>query len=422
MFSSCALSRACLFHRCLLSQYGGFAAFRYRDFTAFYIARTFNALAVRMVDVAIGWLIYQMTGSAFALGLVGLCIFVPNILLALPAGQIADMYDRKHVLVACNILSASAAIGLFVASVSGHLSVPLLYAVIVIFGIARAFSGASSQAIVPSLVPPQHLGNAIALSSAAYQTATIGGPAIGGLLFAFGGTFVFGATAFCFCTGLVGYLILRRRGVTDRPDKFSLAYMTAGLSFIFSKPILLGAITLDLFAVLLGGATALLPIFAADIFLVDPFGLGLLRSAPAVGALVMSIALAHYPLRRRAGLRLFQTVALFGIATIGFGLSTNFYVALGFLFVLGAADMISVFIRSSLIQIETPDEMRGRVAAVNMVFVGASNELGEFESGAVAALIGPVPAVVAGGLGTILVAVICARRFPQLYRRDALTG
>ena len=196
--------------------------------------------------------------------------------------------------------------------------------------------------------------------------------------------------------------------------------MTAGLRFIFSKPIILGAITLDLFAVLLGGATALLPIFAADIFLVDPFGLGLLRSAPAVGAFTMSLVLAHYPLRSKAGLRLFQVVAVFGLATIGFGLSTNFYVALGFLLVLGASDMVSVFIRSTLIQIETPDEMRGRVSAVNMLFIGASNELGEFESGTLAAFVGPVKSVVIGGIGTILVAIICARKFPELYRRDAL--
>jgi hypothetical protein len=206
----------------------------------------------------------------------------------------------------------------------------------------------------------------------------------------------------------------------NAPEKVTIEYMTAGLRFIFSKPIVLGAITLDLFAVLLGGATALLPIFAADIFLVDPFGLGLLRSAPAVGAFTMSLVLAHYPLRSKAGLRLFQVVVLFGLATIGFGLSTNFYVALGFLLVLGASDMVSVFIRFSLIQMETPDEMRGRVSAVNMLFIGASNELGEFESGTLAAFVGPVKSVVIGGIGTILVAILCARKFPELYRRDQL--
>ena len=403
-----------------MAQHGGFAAFRHRDFTAFYLGRTFNALAIQMIDVAIGWTVYKLTDSAFALGLVGLCIFLPNVLLALPAGQVADMFPRKYTMIACTTLSTTAAIGLFVAALTGTVTVPLLYALIVVFGIARAFSGAASQAIIPSLVPPEHLANAIALASASYQTATIAGPAIGGLLYAFGPEVVFGATAGCFALSLCAYSLLTRRRLTNRPEKLSFAYMTAGIYFIFSKPILLGAITLDLFAVLLGGATALLPIFAADIFLVDPFGLGLLRSAPAVGAFVTSLLLAHMPLQRRVGLRLVQVVALFGVATVGFGLSTNFYVALGFLFVLGASDMISVFIRSSLIQIDTPDEMRGRVAAVNGVFVGASNELGAFESGALAALIGAVPAVVVGGVGTILVALICARAFPALYRRDTL--
>ncbi len=404
-----------------VAENGGFAAFRYRDFTAYYVARIFNALAVQMVDVAIGWLVYTLTGSAFALGLVGLCIFLPNVLLALPAGQVADMFDRKHVLVACAGLSTFAAAGLFVVAITGITTVPLLYALIVVFGVSRAFSGAAGQAVVPSLVPPAFLANAIALSSSAYQTATIAGPAIGGLLYAFGPSVVFGVTAACFGISLLAYAMVRPRGVINRPEKLSYAYMTAGIRFIFSRPIILGAITLDLFAVLLGGATALLPIFAADIFLVDPFGLGLLRSAPAVGAFCMSLLLAHVSIRNHVGLRLFQVVGLFGLATVGFGLSTHFYVAMGFLFVLGASDMVSVFIRSNLIQLETPDEMRGRVAAVNMVFVGASNELGEFESGTLAALIGPVPAVVSGGIGTVLVAIYCARAFPQLYRRNSLS-
>ena len=403
-----------------MADHGGFTAFRFRDFTAFYIARTFNALAVQMVDVAIGWLVYAITGSAFALGLVGLCIFLPNFLLALPAGQVADMFPRKKILGLCAFLSTSAAVALFIAAMTETVSIPFLYVLIVVFGIGRAFSGAAGGAIIPSLVPKEHLPNAIALSSSAYQTATIAGPAIGGLLYAFGPEVVFGVTAMCFGISLVAYLLITTRPIQNAPEKVTIEYMTAGLRFIFSKPIVLGAITLDLFAVLLGGATALLPIFAADIFLVDPFGLGLLRSAPAVGAFIMSLVLAHYPLRSKAGLRLFQVVVLFGLATIGFGLSTNFYVALAFLFVLGASDMVSVFIRFSLIQLETPDEMRGRVSAVNMLFIGASNELGEFESGTLAAFVGPVKSVVIGGIGTILVAILCARKFPELYRRDAL--
>lgn len=403
-----------------LSTPGGFAAFRHRDYTFYFVARICNTLGVQIVDVAIGWLVYALTGSALALGLVGLAIFVPTMLFALPAGQVADMFDRKNVLLACASLSAVAALALFAAAMTDTLSVPLLYCLVAIFGTARAFANAAGQAIVPSLVSPEALGNAIALNSSAYQTAIVAGPALGGLLYAFGASVVFGVTAACFLVSVLAYAVMGRRGVAARPEKFSLRYMLAGLHYIRSKPVILGAISLDLFAVLLGGATALLPIFAADIFKVDPFGLGLLRSAPAAGAVLMSLVLAHYPLQKRAGLRMFQAVALFGVATICFGLSTHLYAALFFLFVLGAADMISVYVRSTLIQIETPEEMRGRVAAVYMVFVGASNELGQFESGAVAALVGPVNAVVLGGVGTIGVAAICARLFPDLYRRDRL--
>lgn len=402
-------------------RHGGFVAFRYRDFTAFYIARVFNALAVQMVDVGIGWLVYTLTGSALALGLVGLCIFIPNILFALPAGQVADMFDRKHILVACNLVSTSSALELVFVSLQAEVSVPALFVLIAIFGTARAFANPAGQAIVPGLVPPEHLANALALSSSAYQTAIIAGPALGGLLYAFGAPVVFGTTTFCFSCALTGYLIMRRRGVAARPERFSFAYMTAGLSYIRSRPIILGAITLDLFAVLLGGATALLPIYARDILLVGPAGLGLLRSVPALGAFTMSLVLANFPLRKKAGLRMFQSVALFGAATIAFGLSTSFWVAAPFLFILGAADMVSVVIRSTLIQVETPDEMRGRVSAVNTVFVGASNELGQFESGVLASVVGPVLAVVLGGVGTIGVAAVCARLFPQLRERDSLT-
>lgn len=405
-----------------MANHGGFAAFRFKDFTAFFVARTFNAMAVQMVDVAIGWLVYALTGSAFALGLVGLCIFLPNFLLTLPAGQVADMFPRKKILALSSFVSTSVAIALLIAAATETVSVPFLFVLITVSGIARAFLGAASGAIIPSLVPQDHLPNAIALSSSAYQTATIAGPAIGGLLYALGPEVVFGVTALCFGISFVAYLLITPRVLMNRPQKLSVEYMTAGLRFIFAHPIILGAITLDLFAVLLGGATALLPIFAADIFLVDPFGLGLLRSAPAVGAFSMSLLLAHVPLRRQAGLRMFQMVGVFGLATIGFGLSTNFYLALGLLFILGAADMVSVFIRSTLIQTETPDEMRGRVSAVYMLFTGASNELGEFESGTLAAFVGPVKAVVIGGVGTILVALACTRIFPALYRRDHLTS
>ena len=406
-----------------LAQHGGFAAFRHRDFNAFYVARTFNALAIQMVDVAIGWTVYKLTESAFALGLVGLCIFLPNVLLALPAGQVADMFPRKYVIASCALLSTTAALGLFHRGrVAVHDRASAVCAHRGVRRRARVFRGGRASAHAEPRAAG-NIANAIALSSSAYQTATIAGPAIGGLLYAFGPEVVFGATAACYRRELRFLQFLTRRPVLNRPERLSFRYMTAGIRFIFSKPIILGAITVDLFAVLLGGATALLPVFAADIFLVDPFGLGLLRSAPAVGAFSTSLLLAHMPLQRRVGLRLFQVVAVRAGDDRLRSLQQFLSRAVLPLRARRLLDMVSVYIRSSLIQIDTPDEMRGRVAAVNGVFVGASNEFGVFESGTLAAgCIGPG----AGGgvrlrrYGTILVAFICARKFPALYRRDTL--
>jgi predicted MFS family arabinose efflux permease len=273
---------------------------------------------------------------------------------------------------------------------------------------------------VPNLVPPAQLGNAVAWNSSAWQTATVVGPALGGVLYALGGAVAFAAAASCFAltAGLVAAIRPRPAGAPR--EKASWASLLAGVRFIRSRPVVLGAISLDLVAVLLGGATALLPVYARDVLQVGPWGLGLLRGMPALGAVAMALLLAHRPLRRHTGRRMFQAVAVFGLATVGFGLSTSPPLSLACLLVLGAADMVSVFIRQTLVQLETPDAMRGRVAAVNAVFIGASNELGEFESGTLAALVGAVPAVVAGGLGTLLVAGLWARWFPALRARDRL--
>ncbi|MEK0083413.1 MFS transporter [Benzoatithermus flavus] len=398
----------------------GWVAFRHRDFALYCAARFLSALAIQMQTVAVGWLVYDLTRDPLALGLVGLAGFLPAICFALLTGHVADRFDRRGVLLLCYALTMASAAGLLLVARQNTPPVWPIYALILLFGTARAFANPAGQALVPNLVPIEHFKNAVAWNSSAWQTATIAGPALGGVLYAFGGTVVFAAATFCFALTFLLLLAMHPRGVRGIQEKASWTGLLAGIRFIRSRPAILGAISLDLFAVLLGGATALLPIYARDILHVGPWGLGILRSMPAVGAVVMAVLLAHRPLSRRTGRRMFQAVAVFGLATIGFGLSTSLPLSLLFLFVMGAADMISVFVRQTLVQIETPDAMRGRVAAVNAVFIGASNELGEFESGVLAALIGAVPAVVVGGIGTLVVAGLWARWFPALRERDRL--
>jgi MFS family permease len=397
------------------------AVFASRDFSLYLAARFLSALAVQMQGVAVGWLVYDLTRDPLALGLVGLAAFVPAVALALVTGHTADRYDRRRILVVCYAITLLTACGLLWLAGTGSRQIWLIYVLIVVFGIGRAFANPAGQALVPNLVPPAALGTAIAWNSTVWQTATIAGPAVGGLLYALGPRAAFGGAALCFAACCVLFGVMGSRP-QSRPSDVSWATLLAGLRFIRSRPAIFGAISLDLFAVLLGGATALLPIYARDILEVGPGGLGLLRSMPAVGALVVALWLAQRPLQRKSGLRMFQGVALFGVATIGFGLSTSMVAACVFLFILGGADMISVYIRSTLVQFDTPDDMRGRVAAVNSVFIGASNELGEFESGALAALIGTVPAVVAGGVGTLAVCGLWMRWFPELRDRDRLTA
>jgi MFS family permease len=397
------------------------AVFRSRDFSLYLVARFLSALAIQMQNVAIGWLVYDLTRDPFALGLVGLASFLPAVALALVTGHSADRYDRRRILVVCYLVTLGTACGLLVIALSGSRQVWLIYGLLLIFGVGRAFANPAGQALVPNLVPPVQLGNAIAWNSTAWQTATIAGPALGGLLYYFGAPVAFGAAALCFLACCILFSLMHSRPQAV-PSDVTWATLLAGLRFIRSRPAIFGAISLDLFAVLLGGATALLPVYARDILDVGPGGLGLLRSMPAVGALVVALWLAQRPLQSRSGLRMFQGVALFGVATIGFGLSTSVLLSCLCLFVLGAADMISVFVRSTLVQFDTPDAMRGRVAAVNSVFIGASNELGEFESGAAAALIGTVPAVVLGGIGTLVVCGLWMRWFPALRYRDRLTS
>ncbi|MCB8823294.1 MFS transporter [Microvirga rosea] len=399
----------------------GWAAFHYREFRLFCAARFAMALATQIQTVAVAWLVYDASQSALSLGLVGLASFLPTIALVLVSGLVADRYSRRWILIIVAGTMMVSSLGILAQVQAGVPKLSIIYGLLVALGAARAFGKPTFQAIVPNLVPKEDLANAIAWNSSVMQIATISGPAIGGILYAIDPTAPFIGSAGCFGLAALLMAVLRLRPAATKREPVTWSRVIAGLVFLRAKPVLLGAISLDLFAVLLGGATALMPIFARDVFHVGPWGLGLLRSMPAVGAVLMAVVLAHSSLlARHAGLRMLQAVGIFGLATIGFGLSTSFGLTLVFLAILGAADMVSVVVRQTLVQAETPDDLRGRVAAVNTVFIGASNELGEFESGTLAWLIGPAPAVVVGGVGTVLLAVCWRFWFPELARRDTL--
>ena len=398
---------------------------RQRDFMRLWTARVFGTTGNQMLMVAIGWQMYDLTGSAWDLGLVGLYQFVPALLFALVAGHVADRAHRGRIIGSCILVQASVA-GLLVSASEGFagpdpwVSRELLLGVSVVLGVTRAVQMPAHQALTPMLLPAGLLARGLAFSSAGTQSAIIGGPALGGLLFVAGASAVYSACALAFGIASVLVFGLRYRQVPRRGEPVTLNSLFAGVTFIWQRKLLLGAVSLDLFAVLLGGATALLPMFAKDILLVGPWGLGLLRGAPAVGALCMSVVLTRWPLRRKVGRTLFVSVVLFGLCMLVFGLSTSFLLSLVVLAISGGADTVSVVVRQTLVQLETPDAMRGRVSAVNSVFIGASNQLGEFESGATAALVGPVASVVLGGIGTVLIAVWWIRLFPSLARRDRL--
>jgi len=390
------------------------------QFRHFLGARFLSAIALQMVGVAVGWQVYELTGDPLHLGYVGLVQFVPAFLCALPAGQVADRFERRKVLLACMGVETMCILALLGLAQSPSPSLILLYCVLAVMGAARAFLAPASQSLVPLLVPAELFPRAVAFSSSAWQVAVIAGPALGGLLYAAGAAVVYG-TAVCLLLGAAFSISrLNTRLQVHATMETGLEGLLAGVRYVMARKDILGAVSLDLFAVLLGGATALLPVFARDILDAGPLGLGLLRSAPAVGAAIMALVLAHHPLTNRAGHKLFAAVAIFGLATMAFGLSTSFWLSLTALVVLGAADMVSVVVRQTLVQMRTPDAMRGRVSAVNSVFIGASNELGEFESGLTAAWFGVVPAVVIGGLGTLAVAAIWAWKFPALRDVDRL--
>lgn len=369
-----------------------------------------------MLSVAIGWQMYALTKDAFSLGLVGLAQFVPMMLLTLLVGHVADRFDRRKIVFICQLFEGLVAAFLVVGNMAGWLGRDQILLAAAIIGACRAFEGPTLAALVPELVPKEMLPQASAWSASAGQTAQILGPSLGGLLFSLGPAYVYiTATLALLSASVLIYLIRKERSVRSL-EPLAIHTLFSGLVFVFRHKVILGTISLDLFAVLLGGATALLPIFSEEILHTGPWGLGLLRSAPAVGALLMSLVLAHYPLRHSLGPILFGALGVFGVATIIFAFSKSIVISLAALFLIGASDVISVVIRSTLVQLNTPNEMRGRVSAVNSLFVGTSNQLGEFESGTLAGLLGAVPATFIGGIGTIVVAGLWMYLFPSLRR------
>lgn len=384
-----------------------------------FFARIATNAAWQMLWVAVGWQMYALTHSAIALGLIGLAGFVPVVLFVFVVGHVADRYDRRTVVRCCLGGAALSMATLAGATAYGFVTPALLYGMLVLLGTARAFEQPSSAALLPNIVPLKLVARGAARQASAQQTSTIVAPALGGFLYAVHPALPYTVGGFAFATAGVLYSFMRVLGARAPRPPATLNSMFEGLRFIRRTPLILGAISLDLFAVLLGGATALLPIFARDILTIGPWGLGLLRSAPAVGALSTSLFIGRHPIRAHAGRIMFAAVTVFGGATIVFGLSRWFALSFAALVVLGAADVISVVIRSALVLVRTPDAIRGRVGAVNSLFIGTSNQLGEFESGMVAALLGPVGSVVLGGIGSVLVALTWRRLFPALAAYDA---
>jgi MFS family permease len=395
-----------------------------RDFARFITARFLATLAVQMQTVAVGWQVYAVTRDPLDLGLVGLSQFLPFVVLILPAGHVADSRDRRRVLATCFALECLCALLLLVFAARGLDSARPVFAVMILFGIARAFAMPAGQSLLPNLVPRAQFGTAVAINSSTWQAATIAGPALGGIVYLFGAPVVYASVAVLLAIAVVIVLGLRGGGLTEarRAALPGWQELLSGLRFVRSRRLVLGAISLDLFAVLFGGATALLPVYAADVLQVGPVGLGWMRTAPGIGAALCGLAIGLAPITRRVGRWMFGGVVVYGLATLVFGVSVSFWLSLAALVLMGAGDMVSMYIRHLLVQLETPDEIRGRVSAVNAVFIGASNELGEFESGVTAAWFGTVPAVIVGGCATLVVAGAWSRLFPELSRLDRFPG
>lgn len=388
-------------------------------FTGYWIAETLLTFGQEIFSVAVGWQIYELTGSALSLGLIGLTQFLPLFLLALPAGHIADNFDRRHITILCQLIKFAGLGMLATASFAGTVPIWMIYACTFAFGISHAFQQPALRALMPTLVTRPELPQCIAWTVGAKKAATIAGPALGGLIYLLGAVAAYGAGALCFiAAGVLLSRISLTQGSVPTREPMTMDSLFGGIAFIRQRPVILGAMSLDLFAVLLGGATALLPIYARDVLEIGPSGLGLLRAAPAAGAVLVSLLLMRFRLERHVGRKLFASIAVFGVATIVFGLSHSAALSFAALAVLGGADMVSMVIRQSLVQLQTPEGMRGRVGAVNSVFTGTSNQLGQFQSGVVAAWLGAVSAVAIGGTGTLLVAALWIWWFPALWKSD----
>ena len=394
----------------------GRAAFRFRDYRLYVASRFIWTLGLQVMSVATAWFIYERTQDPLALGLIGLATFLPSIPLSLLTGPAADRYDRrKIVIVSCAIMALCALAILLMTQ--GDVVWPV-YGAVIVLGSARAFSNPAGQALMMNLVPDNEFTAAVSWNNSITQTATIVGPGLGGLLYPLGAGVPFGVAFVCFLMAVALVWPIRSEAKPSHKPPITLKLLLAGYQYIWAKPIILGTITLDLAAVLFGGCTALLPVYAHDIFDAGPWALGVLRSAPSIGSVIAAIAIAHFPLQRRVGAVMFVCVFVYGLATIGFGLSTNIFVAVFFLAILGAADIISVVIRQTFIQIETPNEMRGRVIAVHTILTGTSNQLGDFESGTLAHFVGAVDAVLIGGVGSLLATLLWMKLFPGILMRD----
>jgi len=389
-----------------------------REFVLFWLARVGSTVGYQMLVLTIGWQIYELTNSPLDLGIVGLIQFVPAIAFILVIGHAADRYDRRLIVRTAQSICALSALLVTGALFLGNVNRELLFAAVFLLGCARAFEQPTSQSLVPSLVPTRLLPRAVAAWTSANQVAVICGPALGGLVYVLSPVVVGCLCVLFFAGAVILISMIHPKGATSKREPPTLASMLGGFDYIRHRRRLLGVVSLDFCVVLLGGAIALLPIFAKDILTVGPVGLGLLRSAPAVGALVTSIVLSHAPIERWIGIKMFAVVAIYGASTVVFGLSTWFPLSLAALVVLGASDAVSVVIRFSLVQIETPDSMRGRVSAINYLFVGSSNTLGDFRAGVVADWFGAVTSVMFGGVGSLLVAVVWMLLFPDLRRLD----
>ena len=397
---------------------GGFALFRHREFACYWTARFITHVSVQMQIVAISWQVWKLTEDPLDLGFIGLAEFLPAVVLGLITGTLADRHDRRIILIACYVIESGCAAAFLWLTWVGMTQAWPIFIILIVLGCARAFAGPASSALLPNLVPPEDFGKAVALNSMIWQVATIGGPALGGAVLLLGADVVYAVALTGIFTAAILIWQLSPRPVTRHREPLSWETMLAGLTFIWSRPVILGALSLDLFAVLFGGAMALLPIYASDILNVGPVGFGALRAAPGVGAVMVSLWLAQRPINHRMGMIMFVNVGLFGGSIIVFAISEWFWLSLAMLWLSGAVDMVSVYIRQTVVQLATPDHMRGRVSAVNSIFVGASNELGQFRAGVMGSAIGPVGAVLVGGIATVVVTMWWMKLFPALRDID----